>query len=515
MPMGQVKEADRTETGASPSENGRTLTSYNPATGEPIDSVPIMSQEEVDEAVSEAHRAQSEWADRSIEERASVLKDFRDLLIERRMDMAQLLTDEVGKPTIEALTQEVMMTAEMATYYAKKAPEVLSPKRISHRLLKTKRSKIVREPKGVVGVITPWNYPLVLTTQSVLSALVAGNGVVNKPSEVTPLISIKIKHYLEDAGLPEGLFQVVTGEGETGAALVEADVGHISFTGSVATGRKIASRCGERLISSTMELGGKDSAIVLEDAPMKRTIKGLTWGAFTNAGQICASLERVFAHESVYDELVDGIVEETKSLRLGPGDEDSDVGPMAMANQRDLVQDLVEDARQKGATILTGGKIPDRKGNYYEPTVITDLTEDMRVVSEEAFGPVLPIMSVSSTEEAIEKTNASEFGLTASIWTSNSAKGEELAREVHAGNVYINDHVTPQGGPEVPWGGVKNSGVGRTRGEEGLLEMTEAKHISVERLGMDEDFFWFPYTETAEKWVNRILPWPFKWWLGG
>ncbi|MFB6344315.1 MAG: aldehyde dehydrogenase, partial [bacterium] len=392
--MGQVKEAERKDTASTQSGNGQTITSYNPATGEPIDTVPVMSESDVDDAVARSHRVQSEWKDRSLEERAEVIRDFRDVLIDRRMEMADLLTQEVGKPTVEALTQEVAMSAELATYYAKNAPEVLSSKRISHRLLKTKRSKIVREPKGVVGVITPWNYPLVLTTQSILAALVAGNGVVNKPSEVTPLTSLKLKEYLEDAGLPEGLFEVVTGEGETGAALVDADVQHISFTGSVPTGRKIASRCGERLVSSTMELGGKDSAIVLDDAPLERAINGLTWAAFTNAGQICASLERVFADERIFDELVDGIVERTQSLKLGPGTEQSDVGPMAMADQRDLVEELVEDARQKGAKILTGGKIPDREGNYYEPTIIVDVTDDMRVIEEEAFGPILPIVSV-------------------------------------------------------------------------------------------------------------------------
>lgn len=512
--MGQVKEAERRgETEAK--NNGRTITSYNPATGDPIDSVPVMDEGDVTDAVAKAHEAQQEWSQRPLSERASVLKDFRDLLVDRRMDMAKMLTAEVGKPIVEALTQEVAMAAEMATFYAKKAPEVLSPERVSHRLLKNKRSTIAHEPKGVIGVITPWNYPLVLTTQSILAALVAGNGVVNKPSEVTPLTSLKLKDYLVDAGFPEDLFQVVTGEGETGAALVDADVQHISFTGSVPTGRKIAQRCGERLISSTMELGGKDAAIVLEDAPMERTTKGLTWAAFTNAGQICASLERVFVHESIFDELVDGIVEQTQSLTLGPGDEEVDVGPMAMADQRDLVQELVEDAREKGASILTGGKIPDRRGNYYEPTIITDVTDDMRVISEEAFGPVLPIVPVGSTEEAIEKTNRSEFGLTASIWTGDTSRGEELARRVEAGSVYINDHVTPQGAPEVGWGGVKNSGVGRTRGEEGLLEMTEAKHISVERLNLDRDVFWYPYSKTAETWFNRVLPWPFKWWLGG
>jgi succinate-semialdehyde dehydrogenase/glutarate-semialdehyde dehydrogenase len=512
--VGQVEKSE-TQDSTDTQNNGRTITSYNPATGEPIDSVPIHSEDDVNEAVARAHAAQNDWKERSLSDRAGVLKDFRDLLVDRRMEMARLLTEEVGKPTIEALTQEVAMAAELATYYANNAPEVLAPKRISHRLLKSKRSKVVREPKGVVGVITPWNYPLVLTTQSILAAFVAGNAVVNKPSEVTPLTSLKLEEFLADAGLPEDLFQVVTGEGETGAALVNADVQHISFTGSVATGRKIASRCGERLISSTMELGGKDAAIVLEDAPMERTISGLTWGAFTNAGQICASMERVYVHESRYDELIDGIVEEVESLRLGPGNEEVDVGPMAMEDQRDIVEEQVDDARKKGAKVLTGGRKPDRPGNFYEPTVLVDVQEDMKVIREETFGPLLPIFPVQSVDEAVERVNDSEYGLTASIWTGDTDYGEELAHRIEAGSVYINDHVTPQGGPEVPWGGVKNSGVGRTRGEEGLLEMTEAKHISVERLNLNRDVFWFPYTEKAARWFDRIFPWPFKWWLGG
>lgn len=512
--MGQVKTADQSDTNEKQSNN-QTITSYNPATGEPLGEVPIHSKQEVDDAIEKAQEAQSSWAEQPIEDRTQLIKDFRDYLVDNRMEMAQLLTDEVGKPIVEALTQEVAMAAELATYYANEAPDVLAPERISHRLLKNKRSKIVREPKGVVGVITPWNYPLVLTTQSIFAALAAGNAVVNKPSEVTPLTSLKLQDYMSEVGFPDNVFQVVTGEGETGAALVDGDVQHINFTGSVATGRKIAKRCGERLISSTMELGGKDAAIVLEDAPMNRTISGLTWGAFTNAGQICASMERVYAMDSIFDELVDGIVEEVQSLRIGSGEDDVDIGPMAMAAQRDIVEEQVEDARNKGAKILTGGKKPDRPGNFYEPTVIVDVKNDMKVIKEETFGPLLPIVPVKSVDEAIEKANDSEYGLTASIWTSDTQYGEELAERVDAGGVYINDHVTPQGGAEVPWGGVKDSGVGRTRGKEGLQEMTEAKHISVERLNLDKDPVWFPYTQKTLNWFDRILPWPFKWWLGG
>jgi len=493
----------------------RTLTSYNPATGEPIDTVPVHSGDEVDQMVARAHEVQPAWAERPLAERAELVRDFRDRLLDRRDEVGRLLTDEVGKPLVEALMQEVAMTAEMATYYAKHGPEVLRDRRVKHRLMKNKKSTLVREPKGVVGIITPWNYPLVLSTQSILPALLAGNAVVNKPSEYTPLTSLKVQELLREVGLPEDVLQVATGEGATGAALVEADVQHISFTGSAETGRKIASRCGERLISCTMELGGKDAAIVLEDAPLERTIGGLTWAAFTNAGQICASLERVYVHESIADDLIDGIVQKASELRIGPGTEEVDVGPMAMEKQLEKVEDQVDDARKKGAAILTGGQRGAEEGNFYEPTVMIEVDDDMKVLREETFGPLLPIVPVASVEEAVERTNDSPYGLTASIWSSDTDGAEKLARRIQAGSVYINDHVSPQGGPEVPWGGVKSSGVGRTRGEEGILEMTEAKHVSVDRLNMDDEFFWFPYSRSVESWLDRLLPWPFKRWLGG
>ncbi len=493
----------------------RTLTSYNPATGDPIDTVPIHSEDDVQSMVARAHEVQPEWAETPMDERAELMRDFRDLLLDRRDEVARLLTDEVGKPLVEALMQEVAMTAEMATYFAKQGPEVLRDQRVKHRLMKNKKSTLVREPKGVIGIITPWNYPLVLSTQSILPALLAGNAVINKPSEYTPLTSLKVQELLLEVGLPEDVLQVATGEGTTGAALVEANVQHISFTGSVETGRKIAARCGERLISCTMELGGKDAAIVLEDAPMERTIGGLTWAAFTNAGQICASLERVFVHESIADDLIDGIVEKASSLRLGPGTDEVDVGPMAMEGQLEKVEDQVRDAREKGAAILTGGNRGPEEGNYFEPTVLIEVDDDMKVLREETFGPLLPIVPVASEEEAIERANDTPFGLTASIWSADTEHAEKLARRVEAGSVYINDHVSPQGGPEVPWGGVKDSGVGRTRGEEGILEMTEPKHFSVDRLTMDEEFFWFPYSRSVQGWLDRLLPWPFKRWLGG
>ncbi len=511
--MGQTEVKENEETGTTEgSTENEGLTTFNPATEEPLETVPIQEEDEVNETVERAHRAQRSWKERPVDERADKIRDFRDELVDRRMEVAKLLSDEVGKPIVEALGQEIAVTAEMATYYANKAPEVLEPERVSHRLLKQKKSWVVHEPKGVVGLITPWNYPLVLLAQSVLSALVAGNAVVNKPSRITPLASLKVQELFRDSGLPENLFQVVTGTGsKTGAALVDADVQHVGFTGSVPVGRHIAKQCGEKLISSTMELGGKDAAIVLDDAPIERTVNGLTWGAFTNCGQICASLERVFVDESIYDDVVEGVVENTQELPR----EDVDVGPMADPDQRDVVRQQIEDARDQGSTIHTGGEQPDRKGYFYPPTVLSDLPDDADILHDESFGPILPIVPVKSEEEALERTNDSNFGLTSSIWTEDRDHARDLARDVEAGSVYINDHVTPQGGPEVPWGGIKESGVGRTRGEEGLREMTEPKHIADERLNLDKDFFWYPYSDTFTSWLNRAMPWPFKWWLGG
>ncbi len=486
------------------------LVSINPATGKPLGEAPICGPEEVAEAVRRARAAQPAWAARSVRDRARDIRAFRNVIIRRRMEIAEWITAEVGKPLFESLVQEILVAAELAHFYARVAPRVLRPRRVRHRLFKQKRSWIVREPKGVVGVITPWNYPFLLTVAPALAALVAGNTVVAKPSEHTPLIGLRIAKLFRAAGIPEDVFQVVTGDGTTGAALVAADVDHICFTGSVRTGRRVAARCGERLVSCTLELGGKDAAIVLEDAPLERTAAGIVWAAFANAGQVCAAIETVYAVDAIYAPLVQRLRAWIERLRIGPGTVDVDIGPMAVAFQRDIVEDHVRDAQQRGARVITGGVLQAEGPLYCRPRLVLDVPEDARVLTEETFGPVLPVVRVASAEEAIARIQASPYGLTVSIWTRDTRRAMVLARRIRVGSVYINDHLAPQGAPEVPWGGEKHSGIGRTRGIEGLLEVTYPKHIAVERWNLRRDPIWFPYHCRMLRWVHRWMPWLFR-----
>ncbi|MEP7148520.1 MAG: aldehyde dehydrogenase family protein, partial [Acidobacteriota bacterium] len=432
----------------------------------------------------------------------------------------------------EAIAMEIAPVLDLMQYFARMTERILKPKRINIGLYATmgRYSKIVYHPLGVVGIIPAWNYPFSIPLGETVMAVMAGNSVVIKPSELTPLTGVKIGEIFERAGAPENLVQIVTGGGLTGAALVDAAPDKIMFTGSVATGKKIAAAAANNLTSVVLELGGKDPMIVFDDADLELAAGGAVWGAFCNSGQSCSSVERLYVQEGVAEKLTKLIVEKTRELKQGAGDrEDVSIGAMSSERQLEIVEDHVEQFRKDGARIEIGGKagtadrglrsaefLPtesdDATGNpeihdpqsplrnlFYEPTVISGATNDMRAMQEETFGPTLPIATFKTEEEAIRLANDSEFGLTASVWTKDYAKGRRVAEQIEAGSVCVNEVLYTHGIGQTPWGGFKNSGRGRTHGEEGLMELVQPQHIHVNRFALLPDAWWFPYSPEAVK----------------
>jgi succinate-semialdehyde dehydrogenase/glutarate-semialdehyde dehydrogenase len=479
------------------------IISYDPATGEEIGRAPFASAEHVKEAVRRARAAQPAWASLSFRKRARVILQARELMLAERNDFAQLVSRETGKPVTEALSMEIVPTLDAMHYFAHAAENLLRPQKIDigQYGLMGRSSRIVFRPLGVIGIISPWNFPLATPADEVVMALMAGNAVVLKPSELTPLIALKLGDLFRRAGLPQGLLEVVTGDGSTGASLIDARVDKIMFTGSVATGKRVAEAAAKYLTPVVLELGGKDPMIVLEDADVANAARGAVWGAFANAGQACASVERCYVQESLADEFIKQVVAETRTLKQGQGNEDGvDIGAMSNERQLQIVIDHVKDAEQRGAKILTGGRRganPD--GLFYEPTVLTNVDHDMTIMRDETFGPVLPVMTFKTEEEAIKLANDSVYGLTASVWTKNVARGQRIAERIEAGTVMVNEVVYTHGIAQTPWGGVKDSGYGRTHGRMGLLELVHPQHVHVNRISFLPDLWWFRYSPKAAK----------------
>jgi succinate-semialdehyde dehydrogenase/glutarate-semialdehyde dehydrogenase len=361
--------------------------------------------------------------------------------------------------------------------------------------MKAKSGRLLRSPWGVVGIISPWNYPFSVPAGESLAALATGNAVVLKPSEFTPLCALELERLLREAGLPEAVFQVVVGDGSTGAALTESPVDKLIFTGSVATGKRVAQAAAARLIPAVLELGGKDPMVVLDDADLEVVSSAAVWGAFVNAGQTCLSVERCYVHRSLYEKFLEACLDKTERLRTGNGmDPATDVGPLIHERQLRIVEGHVEEARIRGARLLTGGtRLPEKGANFYAPTVLADVTHTMRIMREETFGPVLPVMPFDDDEEAVRLANDSEFGLAASVWTRDRAHGEALARRIHAGTVMVNDVVSCFGISEAPHGGFKSSGLGRTHGRLGLDEMVHLQYLDSDLLPGMRKVWWYGY----------------------
>ncbi|MBN8866600.1 MAG: aldehyde dehydrogenase family protein [Solirubrobacterales bacterium] len=480
------------------------LESFNPATGELVGTVETITPDQVQGVVDEVARIQPAWAELSPSDRANYLKRAATVLLDRLDEIAALLSQEQGKPISECYTMELIPSIDALRWCAKEGPGILKAEKISYPqpFFKTKRSKFKFQPIGVVGVIAPWNYPWTIPMQEIAIALMCGNGVVLKPASLTPLLGEAIQSVFEDAGLPKGLVRNVHGGGRIGDALTKSTAGKIFFTGSVPVGYKVGEECAKLMKGCVLELGGKDPMIVLEDANIDFAISGAVWGGFANAGQTCAGIERAYVRREVSDKFIEGVVAGASALKVGdPSEVDTEIGPMVSKDQYDLVRELVDDAVASGATLRCGGPVDVEgfpEGNFIAPVVLTDVTHDMRIMNEEIFGPVLPIMTVDSDQEALDLANDSEFGLGSSVWTKDRQRGERIADKIDAGMVWINDHMFTHGACQCTWGGVKDSGLGHSHSKFGFYECVEIKLVTYEP-GLTRNFWWHPYDETLAK----------------
>ncbi len=472
------------------------LESFNPATGELIGTVETITPAKVQGIVDDVAEVQPFWAALSLEDRARYMRRAVDVLLNDLDEIAELLTSEQGKPRVESYTMELLPTVDSLKWIADNGPGILSDEKLSMPLiLKSKSAKFSFEPIGVVGVIAPWNYPWSIPFGEVAIALMAGNGVVLKPASLTPLIGERIRQTFEKAGLPEGLIRTVHGGGRIGDALVKSTAGKIFFTGSVEVGKKVGVECAKRMKGSVLELGGKDPQIVCADADLANAVSGAVWGGFANAGQTCSGIERVYVVNDVADAFLEGVVRETERLTVGdPREWTTEIGPMVSDDQAKIVTELVDDAVKNGATKLTGGptKVEGMKGSFIAPVVLTGVTHEMRIMNEEIFGPVLPVMAVESEEQALTLANDSQFGLGASVWTKDRAKGERMSHEIESGMVWVNDHSFSHGACQCAWGGVKDSGLGRSHSKFGFYECVNVKQLAWEP-GWTRDIWWQPY----------------------
>jgi succinate-semialdehyde dehydrogenase/glutarate-semialdehyde dehydrogenase len=478
------------------------FSTVNPATGEPIADYPVVSAEAVAAAVERARQAQLWWLQVPLLRRAAVLRRLAHRLCDEKELLARMITTESGKPLQEALLNDVMVAADAALFCAENAAAVLRTQQIPHSnpALRLKRGRLSWQPLGVIGIISPWNYPLSIPAADTFAALATGNAVVLKPSELTPQSAIELERLIAAALDAEGLtilprpFQVVTGLASTGQSLVASPINKLIFTGSVSTGRRVAIAAAERLLPVILELGGKDAMVVLDDADLDTASSAAVWGSMMNAGQTCISVERCYVHRRVYSAFIARCLDKISKLKVGDGSlPDTDLGPLISLRQLQIVERQVEEARAHGATVHAGGApLPDLGPNFYAPTLITDLDRSMRLMREETFGPVLPIVTFSSDAEAIALANDSNFGLAASVWGSTT-HATSVARQIAAGTVLINDLISGFAVSAAPHGGIKRSGMGRTHGLLGMQEMLRPCYLDVDLAPRMKKLWWYPY----------------------
>jgi len=454
-----------------------------PATGDPLGSVPRCQPEDIRAAVERARDAQRAWAARPLDDRVAVLRDVADRVLDQQSWLVDVLQAETGKSRVDAV-EEVFDVAINARYYASEADSLLGPTRRRGGVPLLTKTVEHRHPKGVVGLIVPWNYPLTLALSDALPALLAGNTVVCKPAESTPYTALAVARLLRDAGLPEDCFQVVTGGGSTlGEPLIEA-VDAVGFTGSTETGRVVAETAGRHLTPSSLELGGKNPMLVLADADPQKVAAQAVEDCFANAGQLCVSIERIYVEQSNFQAFRDAFVAETRTLDLGVGtDWDIDVGSLQSSDQLERVQSHVEDALERGASVLTGGRHrPDLGPFVYEPTVLTDVPIDADLTDEETFGPVVRLEAVPDAETAVERASDTDYGLNATVWSGDPERGEALASRIECGTVSVNGtYRTSWVSVDAPMGGRKDSGIGRRHGRQGIEKYTDSQTVAVQR----------------------------------
>lgn len=473
-----------------------TLEVINPATGEKIGEVQETPIKESENLMRQARQAFPNWSQTPLEKRLHYLGALRHLLIEQMDECIGVIAKNTGKPKVEAITAEILTVVDAIVHMEKHAKQILRSRKVKTPLtLIGKQSYVSYQPRGVVLVISPWNYPFQLAMIPALSALVAGNTVILKPSEVTPLVGQWIETAFEQAGFPKDVIQVAQGGGELGAKLIETSPDYIFFTGSVRTGKIIQQEAAKRLIPTTLELGGKDPMIVFQDANLDRAAKGAVWGALTNSGQVCMSVERIYVEETILEPFLAKLKKEVTSLQQELNDE-ADLGSMTFASQREIVRQHIEDALQSGARIAYGSKPdnwPEQKSLHLPPIILTDVTHTMKVMQEETFGPVISVHPFADEQEAIRLANDSPFGLNASVWSRDIEKARRVANRLQSGSVVINDVIVSVANPYLPFGGVKESGIGRYHGDIGLQIFCHEKAILIEKGRKKTEVNWFPY----------------------
>ncbi|NIM90407.1 MAG: aldehyde dehydrogenase family protein [Candidatus Aminicenantes bacterium] len=491
-------------------ETPETIESINPATLEPVGEVCLASSEECRGAVEAAKSAFPGWRDISIKEKKNIFRQAKKILLHRSEDVARLITEEKGSPLPESLSGEVMGILEALDYHIQTLDQSLRPLKMKHYMsfFYHKGGSFHFQPLGVTLVISPWNFPFFLPACDVLSALASGNTVVFRPSTSTPLIGLLAGEIFVEAGLPPGVMNVVncwTSQAEE--LILNPKVQTIMFTGSVPTGKRIMELASRNMSNIVLELGGKDPMIVLKDADLERASRGAVWGAFMNCGQSCASVERLYVDREVAEEFCQKVVDLTKNIKVGnPLDPGVDMGPLANPSQLKTVEEHIQEAKEKGAQILWGGeKIETLPGYFLQPTVLTGVDHSMKIMQEETFGPALPIMTFSDPEEAVSLANDSIYGLTASVWTKNKKMASRLADRIETGTVTVNDHMSSAIEPAALWGGIKQTGIGRSHGIFGLRDLTNIKFVSLDFSRKKNLMWWYPYSVSWQKLLEKAL----------
>jgi acyl-CoA reductase-like NAD-dependent aldehyde dehydrogenase len=508
-----VEQTPANGNGAAPA--GEDIQVENPATGEIVASVPDLSAEAVAAMAQRGRDAQPSWDAYGFDGRARILLRAQKWLMDNADQVIATIVSETGKTFEDASLAEISYAGNAFGFWAKHGGEYLADERVKSGQLLVKGKKLIlrHRPLGLIGVIGPWNYPLTNSFGDCIPALMAGNSVILKPSEVTPLTSLLMAEGLRECGLPEHVFQVATGRGATGAALIE-QVDMIMFTGSTRTGRKVAESAGRRLIPASLELGGKDPMIVLSDADLERAANFATYYSMQNAGQTCISIERAYVEEPVYDEFVAKVSEKVRALRVGPpaGPGSVEVGAITFPPQLQTIEDHVADAVDKGARVLAGGQSSSQGGGrFYEPTVLVDVDHTMKCMTEETFGPTLPIMKVADAEEAVRLANDSPYGLGSSVFTKDTERGEQIARRIDAGAANVNDAMINYTALELPMGGAKASGLGSRHGAGGIRKYTSQQAIVVTpKLALKREPHMYPYKART----SRLLAGMFKFLYG-
>ena len=493
--MASVEQRTPAETNGSAAH---TIPVDNPATGQLITTIPVLGTQELAAMAARARDAQPQWEAIGFEGRARIMRRGQRWMVDNADRVIEAVVAETGKTYEDAQIADYGYTVTALGFWAKEGPKYLEDERVpswKSPVAAGKKLVIRYAPLGLVGVIGPWNYPIANSFGDCIPAMMAGNTVILKPSEITPLSSLLMVEMLRDCGLPEDVFQVATGDGGTGAALI-AEVDCVMFTGSSRTGKAVMKAAAEALVPCYLELGGKDPMIVCADANLERAANAAAFYSMNNGGQVCISVERCYVEESIYDEFVRKVTENVRGLRQGvPTDVGTvDVGAVIFPPQLDIIDEHVRDAVEKGAKVLTGGHPRSGPGRFYEPTVLVDVDHSMKCMQEETFGPTLPIMKIADAEEGVRLANDSVFGLQASVWTSDIDRGEALARRIEAGVVCVNDAQVNYTSLNLPMGGWKTSGIGTRHGANGIRKYTKIQSLLVTRRALKRELFMFPYT---------------------